>query len=267
MSTSPLVQKYCARKLRRVTVSVLVWVVALGFTVFLGNALVHKLSDSHTEVTVTATEETTKPRSTGSRRTRHIEQARALWVEYVYQGEQQRDKLIADEHNVGDTFTAYLNDRTNTLVLTESTTGFMDWLIPVALLLIVPTWGWFMFRSLGRTVRLRGFDPESATTRFALTVHKVTPRQGGKVAYLRATGVVTATTATDEALRAGKPITLESYANTMPPATRFPAQLDVREIPDGGLARTVLARATGTADWWVATATEPVAALDTVTSA
>lgn len=253
MSASPFVQKYCAKKLRGVVRPLLGWLLVVGVTAYFGAGLVEDLSDTHTEVTVTAAEETTTSQVTGSRRSKHVEQVRALWVEYSYEGQEQRAKLIADEHGVGDTFTAYVNDRTGSVGLTRPEIGFWNWAIAVVPLLIALLWGWFMFRGIGRTIRLRRFDPESATERFTFVVREFGSRTLGKVTYLRAVGVVASGNAAHASLAAGQAVALESLPGTMPDARYMPAQLEARVVDESALSTTVLVRATGTTEWWAAT--------------
>lgn len=255
MSASPFVQKYCAKKLRGVVRPLLGWLLVVGFTVFFGAGLVEDLSDTHTEVTVTATEETTSSQVTGSRRSKHVEQVPALWVEYSYEGREQRAKLIADGHGVGDTFTAYVNDRSGSVGLTRPEIGFWDWAIVMVPLLIALLWAWFMFRGIGRTVRLRRFDPESATERFTFVVREFMPRTVGRATYLHAIGEVAAGNAAHASLAPGQRIALESFPDTMPDPRFIPAQLEARVVYESALSTTLLVRAAGTAEWWAAITT------------
>lgn len=250
MSVSPFLKKYFARKLRRSVVSLLLWAVVAGFTVYVGSSTVDTLISDYPEVTATAVEETTTSQVTGSRRSRQIEQVRALRIEFEHGGRQHRETVVADQHDVGDTFTVYVVDEG--VVLQKPTVGVMSWVLLAILLLITVLWAWVTISGIIRTSRLRGFDPESATERFTMTVHQITPRKSNRTTFLRATGVVNGGNSANEQLAAGRTVTLESYDNTMPPANAFPAQLEARLLP-GGFVSTALVHTPGAADWWVAT--------------
>ncbi|MCC8251228.1 hypothetical protein [Saccharothrix luteola] len=251
MSVSPFSKKYFARKLRRSVVSLLLWAVVAGFTVYLGSSAAGTLTSDYTEVTATAVEETTTSQTTGARRNRSIDQVRALRIEFEHSGQQRRETVVADQRGVGDTFPVYVNDED--VALERPTVDTMTWVLLAVLLLVTVVWAWTTISGIIRTSRLRGFDPESATERFAITVHQITPRKATKATFLRATGVVSDSNAANEQLTAGRTVTLESYDNTMPPANAFPSQLEVHLIPGGGVLTTALVHTPGAADWWVAT--------------
>ncbi|ONI80232.1 hypothetical protein ALI22I_43400 [Saccharothrix sp. ALI-22-I] len=251
MSVSPFLQKYFAKRLRSSVVSLLLWAVLAGFTVYLGSSVVGTLTGDRAEVTATAVEETTTSQTTGSRRNRSIDQVRALRIEFEHDGQQRRETVVADQHDVGDTFPVYVDGEA--VALEKPSVATMTWVLLAVLLIAAVVWAWIAIAGLIRTSRLRGFDPESAAERFALTVQQISPRKSNKTIFLRVTGVVSGSNAANDQFAAGRVVTLESYDNTMPPANAFPAQLEARLLPGGGVLTTALVHTLGASDWWVAT--------------
>ncbi len=252
MSASPHLQKYFAQRMRRSTTSLLLWAVLVSGIVLLGGSALGTLTAEHTEVTATAVAETTTSQTSGGRRSRTVEQVPALRVEFEHAGERREDVVVAGDRVVGDRFPVFVDGETGEVRLAAPTVATATWVLLAVLTLVAGLWAWISFGGVLRTARLRAFDPEAATERFALAVNRITPVKLGKSEFLHVTGVVGASSATAPEHGAGQVVRLAALVDVLPPADRIPAQLDVRLVPDNGVVTMALVRGPGEDGWWAA---------------
>ncbi|SIO01946.1 hypothetical protein [Agromyces cerinus] len=240
-----------------------VLVIGVGFwsLVFVGPVIAQ--ATEHTEqVSAVAVEETTVMQTQGSRRNRHIEEVRALVVEFEFAGTQYRETLATDDEQLGDV-TVYLNTSTDRVAFeAPEAIDFWGWFWGIAGGLVLAGGVIALVGSIAGTVRLSRFDPSSRTPELALDVTGATVRvvNQKKAATPKNTEIdITAVAASaTEGIPVGTELVLTAKAAAAPGVPQAGSRLEGMFVKPGAKSGLAVVRFGADAPWWPVSAGEKV---------
>ena len=240
-----------------------VLVLGVGFwsLVFVG-PVVEQATERTEPVSAVAVEETTVMQTQGSRRSRHLEEVRALVVEFEYAGTQYRETLATDDDQLGDV-TVYLNTSTERVSFdAPEPIDFWGWFWGVAGGLVLAGGIIAYVRSIAGTVRLARFDASRAPE-FAVEVTSTNVRvvNQKKAATPKNTAIdISAVPASAiDGIPAGRELVLTAQATAAPGVPQPGTRLEGVFVKAGATSGLAVVRFGADAAWWPVSIGEKIA--------
>ena len=252
---------YTTSRIRLHVLWAVVLVLGVGFwsLVFVG-PVVAQATERTEPVPAVAVEETMVMQTQGSRRSRHLEEVRALVVEFEFAGTQYRETIATDEEQLGDV-TVHLNTSTDRISFdAPEPIDFWGWFWGVAGGLVLVGGVIAYVRSIADTVRLSRFDPSSRAPELALDVTGVNVRvvNQKKAATPKNAAIDIATVAASATatIPVGTELVLTAQATAAPGVPQPGARLEAIFVKPGTKRGLAVVRFGADAPWWPVSAGE-----------
>lgn len=254
---------YTKSRIRLHVLWAVVLVLGVGFwsLVFVG-PVVAQATERTAPVSAVAVEETTVMQTQGSRRSRHLEEVRAVVVEFEFAGTQYRETIATDEEQLGDV-TVHLNTSTDRVSFdAPEPIDFWGWFWGVAGGLVLAGGIVAYVRSIAGTVRLARFDASRAPE-FAVDVTSTNVRvvNQKKAATPKNTAIdISAVPASAiDGIPAGRELVLTAQATAAPGVPQPGTRLEGLFVKPGATSGLAVVRFAADAAWWPVSIGEKVA--------